>query len=368
MAARVVSAASPEFRLAADEVEPDDLGVYLPQAIDSALAQTHPNVDVIVVDDGSTDDSREVLSAYEQRVEVVRKENGGQASALNAGFARTHGDVVIFLDADDVLRPEAAALVAGCFAADPEVVKVQYRMEVIDSRGHPSGVIKPHEHIPLPDGDVRRAELTFPFDLVWLPTSGNAFRADSLRRIFPIPEADYRILADAYLVHLTPLLGPVVSREEVAALYRVHGDNRFEPQDATLDLDRVRQAILCAAATSKALERLAGELALERRPGPILSVSDVAQRLISVKLEPDRHPLPDDRVARLVFDGIRAASRRFDVSAEMKLLMSAWFLSMAAAPAAIARPLAEAFVFPERRRRLNRVLRRYHRSRRATSR
>jgi Glycosyl transferase family 2 len=341
---------------------------YLPDAIESALAQTHQNVDVIVVDDGSTDDSREVLSAYEGRVDVVLKASGGQASALNEGFARTRGDVVIFLDADDLLRPEAAALVAGCFAADSEVVKVQYRMEVIDARGTPTGVIKPHDHIPLPYGDVRKAELTFPFDLAWLPTSGNAFRSESLRRILPIPEAEFRILADAYLVHLTPLLGPVVSREEVAALYRIHGKNRYEPQEAVLELDHVRQAIRCAKATGEALDRLAGELALARRPGPILSVSDVALRLISLKLEPDRHPVAGDRVTGLLVDGVRAVSRRFDVSAEMKLLMAGWFVAMAVAPASFARRLAAAFAFPERRIRLNRLLGRYHRDRRTTKR
>ncbi len=81
---------------------------------------------MIAVDDGSTDGSPEILTAYTGRVELVFKENGGQASAVNAGFARCTGDVVIFLDADDVLLPDAAALVASAFAADPGVAKVQY--------------------------------------------------------------------------------------------------------------------------------------------------------------------------------------------------------------------------------------------------
>ena len=122
-------------------------GQFVGHAVESALAQAYPNVNVIVVDDGSTDDSREILQAYEGKIEVVLKENGGQASAFNAGFARSAGDVVIFLDADDVLRPEAAALVASTFAADPRVVKVQYRMEVIDEGGCPSGVILSLIHI-----------------------------------------------------------------------------------------------------------------------------------------------------------------------------------------------------------------------------
>jgi hypothetical protein len=293
----------------------------------------------------------------------VLKPNGGQASALNAGFARTRGDVVIFLDADDMLAPEAASLAAASFAGNPEVVKVQYRMEVIDAGGSRTGVVKPHDHVPLPHGDVREAELAFPFDLAWLPTSGNAFRSEALRRILPIPEEEYRILADAYLVHLTPLLGRVVSREEVGAFYRVHGQNAYEPREAALELQHVRQTIRSAAATRKALERLARELDLPRPPGPILSVSDVGLRLISLKLDAAHHPVDGDRTLGILLEGMRAVSRRFDVSLEMKLLMAAWLTTMAVMPAPLARPYAEAFLFPERRVRLNRLLARYHRVR-----
>ena len=68
-------------------------GRFLEQALSSACGQTYPHVNVIVVDDGSTDDSREILRRFERRVDVVLKEQGGQASALNAGIARGHGDI-----------------------------------------------------------------------------------------------------------------------------------------------------------------------------------------------------------------------------------------------------------------------------------
>src|SRR5262249_1988198 len=146
---------------------------------------------------------------FEDRVEVVLKENGGQASALNAGFERCRGDVVIVLDADDLLHPEAAARAAAAFAADGNLAKVQCRMDTINAAGEASGTIKPPAHLPLPSGDMRRAELCFPFDLTWLAMSANAFRTERLRQILPIPEGDYRICADWYLVHLTALLGLV---------------------------------------------------------------------------------------------------------------------------------------------------------------
>jgi len=66
-------------------------GRFLGEAIDSALAQTYPHVEVIVVDDGSTDNSREVIAKYGDRIIPVLKENGGQASAFNAGLLRPRG-------------------------------------------------------------------------------------------------------------------------------------------------------------------------------------------------------------------------------------------------------------------------------------
>src|ERR1700719_288784 len=74
---------------------------YLRIAIDSALAQTYAPVEVIVVDDGSTDNSREVIESYGDRITPIIKTNGGHGSALNAGYAASRGEIVIFLDADD---------------------------------------------------------------------------------------------------------------------------------------------------------------------------------------------------------------------------------------------------------------------------
>jgi glycosyl transferase family 2 len=337
-------------------------GSYLGAALESARAQTHENVAVVVVDDGSTDDSRALLAELGDDVAVVLKENGGQASALNAGFERCDGQIVMFLDADDVLRPEAAARVAAAFAADDAVAKVQFRMDVIEADGRSTGTIKPAPHLPMPTGDLRRDELAFPFDLTWMAMSGNAFRRSALERIMPIPAAEYpRSGADWYLVHLTALLGTVVSLEAVLASYRVHGKNSYEPQAAELSVAHLRQAIERSAPTSRALSRLAAELGMPR-PDRILSLADLANRMASLRLEPALHPLPGDRVGGLLADAVRAAHRRTDVSAAMKAMFVAWFAAMALAPRPLARWLAALFLFPERRTALNHLLRRLQRS------
>ena len=85
---------------------------FVAQAIESALAQTHADLEVLVVDDGSTDRSAEVIRRYRDRVRVVEKPNGGQGSAYNRGFADSSGELVIFLDGDDWLYPQAAQAVA----------------------------------------------------------------------------------------------------------------------------------------------------------------------------------------------------------------------------------------------------------------
>ncbi len=333
---------------------------YLPAAIESALAQTHEKVAVSVVDDGSSDGSQRLLDSYEERVDVIRKQNGGQASALNAGAEACRGDVVMFLDADDTLHPAAAAAVAAVFAAEPEVVKVQFRTAVIDAEGRPTGAIKPAAHLPMPSGDLRRAELASPYDLVWMATSANAFRADALRRVLPIPEAQFRTCADWYLVHTTALLGRVVSLDSVAGSYRVHGANNYEPQAAQLDLGHLRETIGFADATSPLILELAAELGLPR-PERILSIADLANRMISLRLEPDLHPDPDERRGRLLADAVGAARRRDNVSAPMRLIFVAWFAAMAIVPRPLARRLALWFLFPDQRPALNSLLGRLQR-------
>jgi glycosyltransferase involved in cell wall biosynthesis len=341
-------------------------GQFLPDAIDSALNQIDCGVEVIVVDDGSIDQSRDIIGCYGDQILSVLKRNGGQASALNAGFARSQGEIVIFLDADDVLLPDIARRVSAAFRAQPDTAKVQYRMEVIDARGKRTGVVKPAPHLALRSGNLRRQVLTFPFDMTWMATSGNAFARSALEKIFPVPEEDGeqgRVGADWYVVHLAVLCGTVTSLDEVGALYRVHDRNHYEAAAPGIDLAHVRQTIAYARQTRGYIQQCAERLALPDRPrtaDDILSVSDLANRLISLKLDRVHHPLPGDSVGRSLLLGIRAARRRFDVSWPMKLMFCAWFVAMACAPRHIARWLAVQFMFPEARGQFNVLLRAGH--------
>jgi hypothetical protein len=197
---------------------------YVSEAIRSALEQAAPAAEVIAVDDGSRDGSREAIAAFGDSVTALFKRNGGQASALNAGFRASRGDAVIFLDADDMLLPGATGAVAEALR-DGVAAKAHWPMPVIDAAGRRTGVVQDAE---LAEGDLRREALEQgPLSDVTMPSaamSGNAFPRWLLERVMPIPEETYRIGADEYLFGVAPAFGPIV-RLEPLSLYRMHGSN-----------------------------------------------------------------------------------------------------------------------------------------------
>jgi len=93
---------------------------WIRRAVDSVLAQTHSPLEVIVIDDGSTDATVRELERYGAVVRILRKTNGGQASARNAGLAAAHGDWIAFLDADDEWLPRKVELQLAALRARPE--------------------------------------------------------------------------------------------------------------------------------------------------------------------------------------------------------------------------------------------------------
>src|SRR5262249_10020117 len=95
-------------------------GRFIEQAIESVLSQVYPadRVQIVVVDDGSTDDTWEVVKKYGSRIEYYLKENGGQATALNLGFEKANGEIVALLDADDLFLPEKLRRIGEAFERD----------------------------------------------------------------------------------------------------------------------------------------------------------------------------------------------------------------------------------------------------------
>lgn len=313
-------------------------------AIDSALAQRGDGVEVIVVDDGSTDDSLDVIGAFGDRIRSIAQHNDGQGSAFNTGFAATSGEIVVFLDADDLLEPDLVDRLTTAFD-DPSIVRVQFRLNIVDDAGVTSGDFVPPLDVALAVGDVRRQLTTFPDDITWQPTSGNAFRRRVLTSILPMPTADYRICADYYLSNLTPVHGSVAVLADPGGSYRVHGTNAHFTTEWTLDA--IRSNIVRTSITHRHLIdecRTVGLTGLPDDPDAVRSVTALAHRMVSLRLAPTAHPIGDDTRLGLAASGIRAAFGRFDAQLPRRVMYAAWFAAAAAAPSRFVRRIARPFI------------------------
>ena len=160
---------------------------FVGAAISSALAVDWPDKEVIVVDDASTDNSRSVIDGFRGKVAAYFRPKSYQLGAHIFGFEQSTGDVIIFLDADDLLEPDVMLEVAKVWR--PGVSKVQYRMNVIDATGTQLGTAIPQ--FPATD-DPEKLRQTFLRTMTYTtpPGSGNAYSRDFVRAAFAMAPSD----------------------------------------------------------------------------------------------------------------------------------------------------------------------------------
>jgi glycosyltransferase involved in cell wall biosynthesis len=194
-------------------------GQYLGDAIESALAQDYDNFEVVVVDDGSTDDSHDVIRKYEKHIKPVFKANGGQASAFNAGVKHSDGDLVFFLDSDDIADHDRLPKVVEQFEADKEAQWVFHQQRRVSKDGRT--LIEPEPVPEIRRFDLRNKSYEFPA----LSTSGLSFRRSFTSRLFPLPEASKNLICDNYLKFAAVLLAPGIYMGGAFGSLRIHGLN-----------------------------------------------------------------------------------------------------------------------------------------------
>jgi glycosyltransferase involved in cell wall biosynthesis len=196
---------------------------FLGDAISSCLDQNYPEKEIIVVDDGSTDNSREIIDNYGDTVSRIYKANGGQGSAINEGFLRSRGELILFLDADDILENDVLAQSVQFW--DGEATKLHYRLDVIDQTGSVIGQ-DPKADVLLPHGDLKN-KLLARGHYITPPSSGNIYSRKFLQTVMPIPAEPFRRAADSYLYTLAALHGEIIALPRVGGKYRMHGGNGF---------------------------------------------------------------------------------------------------------------------------------------------
>ncbi len=309
-------------------------GEFIGQAIDSALALDWPRVEVIVVDDGSTDHSRSVIEGYGERITAIFQSNGGQRAAYNAGFARSHGEAVIFLDSDDLLDPSVARELSTVWR--PGVSKVQFQMKIIDAQGHATGALLPQYHVvPTPEQIRRWATTAAAYPAP--PGSANAYARSYLSRLFPLIGEEGA--ADSYCLAPAPFLGDVLTIAKPLVSYRIHGRNN----GAQTELDRTRFSKELSNAQfrfgyARRLAREAGRAVPERALRRSLSV--LPYRLASLQLLPERHPISGDSRRAVLADLVAACFVPQGVPLRSRAALLLWATSVTCAPPA----LAEQFV------------------------
>jgi glycosyltransferase involved in cell wall biosynthesis len=307
---------------------------YLPRAIDSALAQDHPALEVLVVDDGSTDSSPRIIRGYGDRVQAILKPNGGNSTAVNAAFPHTKGEIVMFLDADDYLYPYAASRVVAAWQEG--AAKLEFRLSLVDADGVREGV-EPPRCAPLPNGDVV-ADIARWGHYVTPVLGGNAFNRAALEQLVPIPmEPLFVNHNDGYLNPMCAFCGPIASLEEELGAYRLHGANQWaltsEVDTARLH-ERLRHELVRERYLRQAAERIGRPL-----PSPLMLRNSfhVIQRLASLKLDRASHPVPEDSVWRLLRALPPAAIRNPELSATERAFVLLGGSLMALLPGRLAR-------------------------------
>lgn len=246
-------------------------GRYIATAIQSALEQTYRNIELIVCDDGSTDDSVQVIEEFERqdsRLRLIRKANGGQASGFNAAFAVSRGEIISLLDSDDLFLPHKVERIVADFQAHPDSGFGVHRVIRVSADLRRQGVWP--MSAPLPCGWYGSRLLQDGGILPYMPpTSGLSLHRNVAERIFPLPLEEPLVRCpDQLITRLAPLITNVTCEDEALAQYRLHSENNYGPDRVTAASFK-RELEYCEAlwgAQKRFLESFAPKLAEEFQP------------------------------------------------------------------------------------------------------
>jgi glycosyltransferase involved in cell wall biosynthesis len=323
---------------------------FVGAAIDSALAQSYAPLEVIVVDDGSTDGSRRIISGYGKRIRTILQRNAGQGAAYNAGWLAARGEFVLFLDSDDVLAPEAIAKVAIAFKTS-DAVKAQFYLAQVDSDLNPLGFRLPSYDFSRIDPRSQIANYGY---YVSPPASGNAFRKSFLDEVMPIADAAmYRNAPDGYTTGLAGMTGRVVSIAETLGYYRIHGNN-IGGEGGVRSLRQLHHMFMRDVLRENVEHAFSGRFNFHFLPDRSrYCPGHTKLRLLSRRMLPDEHPIPNDKVTDLVFCGLASAFRFPHLTLGKRITVVIGFLGLGLIPRFMLRAYFAAITSPQKRNKMD---------------
>ncbi len=273
---------------------------FIARAIESVLDQKVPQdgLEILVVDDGSTDRTPEIVEKFAPRVRLLRKANGGQGSAFNAGVPEARGEYVALLDGDDWWDSAKLGAILEAFAQRPEIGTVGHGFVLTDEEGQAIERTAPESAELLDFTSSANIARFWPLRC-FFGTSRVVYRRDVLQRILPVPESII-IEADEYLWTIALALRPGLVLDQALTFYRMHGANLYMVGAEDQVRGRHKYESLVSLANALA-ERL-----------PALGVTaELAREIIEpLRLEIDQYRLAHDGGTRLeMFRAERAAAR-----------------------------------------------------------
>lgn len=205
---------------------------FVKDAIESLLHQEQPFNEIIVVNDGSTDNSLEVINAYSDQITILTITNSGQLGPAIASLELVSTDYVYFLDADDYVEHNLTKRLMSYFQHKP--VKIQFQLNGVDENRKPLSSIFPIYPSGYNAKKMCQDNQNAGF-YICPPTSGNIYCVSALRSL-RLSELNSRDFVDGTPVLVMPYLGEIVSVSEVLANYRVHGESDSQYFCPTPDL------------------------------------------------------------------------------------------------------------------------------------
>ena len=247
---------------------------YLEEAINSVLQQEdlgNATLEIVVIDDGSTDRTGELIQSFGDRVKYYYKPNGGQASAFNFGIPLCCGEIICFLDGDDWWHPRKIRTVLDAFSADTARIAVGHSIIEVDEVTESSVRVGPQNILSVNFGAKSSIELFHRFACC-LGTSRLAVRRSVAFALLKIPDK-LVFEADEYMFTLLPASGEVAILPDALTYYRIHGNNLYQgsrnlPVRYEVDKKLIQRALI--------YECLRTELPIELRKrgcdGPLLNL------------------------------------------------------------------------------------------------